>query len=215
MPIMVGKSITGVIIAGGLSRRMGGGDKALRMLAGRPLLAHVVARLGPQVGRLVLNANGDPARFAAFGMPVVADATEDRPGPLAGLLAGMRWAGSEGCPTRWLASSPADTPFLPVDLVERLCAAAESEGRPIALAASSGGLQQLCGLWSIDLMDDLARALAEGTRRVLEWAERHRPVRVDFPDTLAGGTACDPFLNVNRPEDLALAEALLAQRGGD
>lgn len=203
------QGIAGLLLAGGLSRRMGGGDKALRMLGGRPMLAHVIDRLRPQVGALVLNANGDPTRFAAFGLPVVADTVPDFVGPLAGILAGMRWAQSNAPKTRWLASAAADTPFFPLDLVARLHTAASNSDRRIALAASDDGLQPVFGLWPIALADDLEAALTAGTRKILAWTDTHDTAVVDFAALHVGDRSIDPFFNANRPEDLAQAETLL------
>ena len=204
------RDVAGLILAGGLSRRMGGGDKALRTLGGRPMLAHVIERLSPQVGSLVLNANGDPSRFAVFGLPVVADTIPDFAGPLAGVLAGMRWAQIHAREASFVASAAADTPFFPLDLVERLYAEATSGGRAcIVLAASEDGIQPVFGLWPIALADDLEHALRAGSRKILAWTEPHGAVTVPFANVLIGAHDIDPFFNTNRPEDLAEAEALL------
>jgi molybdenum cofactor guanylyltransferase len=198
--------VVGVVLAGGLSRRMGGGDKCLRSLAGRPILAHILERLRPQVARLMLNANGDPARFAAFGVPVAADIVEGFPGPLAGVLTGMRWA-QANCPgAKWLVSAAADAPFMPTDLVARMRAGADAVGAGLACARSGGQAHPVFGLWRIGLADDLAHAVCgEGVRKVDLWTARHGCIEVDFP--IAG---IDPFFNVNRPEDLAEAERMIA-----
>ena len=201
--------VAGLILAGGLSRRMGGGDKSLRMLGGQPMLAHVIARLRPQAGTLVLNANGDPLRFAQFGLPVVADTVPDFAGPLAGILAGMRWALTHAPQARWIASAAADTPFFPHDLVARLLAATGGADTTIALAASADGMQPVFGLWPIALAGDLERALISGTRKILAWTDRHAHTSVAFGAVKIGDRAIDPFFNANRPEDLAEAEALL------
>jgi len=199
--------VVGVLLAGGLARRMGGGDKCLRPLGGRPLLAHIVARARPQVGRLVLNANGDPARFAAFGLEVAADGIAGFAGPLAGILAAMDWAADNAADAHWLASFPSDAPFLPADLVARLRAAAEAEGRPLACAASGGRTHPVVGLWSLALRDDLRRALVdEGLRKIDLWTARHGVAEVEWP-----ASPVDPFFNANRPEDLAEAEWLLSR----
>lgn len=196
-------SIAGVILAGGLARRMGGGDKALLPLAGRPLLAHVIERLRPQVAELALNANGDPARLAGFGLPVVADTVEGFAGPLAGVLAGMRWAAARG--HSHIVSAAGDTPFFPADLARRF--RAEKGTQPIAMAATEDperGLSEhpTFALWPVDLADDLERALTEGhMRKVIVWSSRHGCARVVF-----GGNF--PFFNVNTPEDLAEAERI-------
>jgi molybdenum cofactor guanylyltransferase len=198
--------VVGVLLAGGQARRMGGGDKCLRPLGGRPILAHVIARARPQVRHLLLNANGDPARFAAFELPVAADVVPGFAGPLAGVLTGLEWARAHhpDCPR--VATIATDTPFFPRDLVARLLAAAEREGADLACAASGGRAHPVFGLWPVRLAPDLRRAMTEDeVRKVDVWTARHRLVQVDFP-----ALPFDPFFNTNRPEDLAAAEALLA-----
>lgn len=190
-----------VILAGGRGRRMGGADKALILLAGRPLLSHVLDRMAPQAGRIALSANGAPARFAAFGLPVLPDAGADL-GPMAGLLAGLDWAAALGDATHLLTLS-VDTPFLPADLASRLASAAGQTG--LALAESRGRLHPTCGLWPLHLRAPLARALATGERRIGDWALAQGAVSVAFDGDP------DPFLNLNRPEDTALAERLLPE----
>jgi molybdopterin-guanine dinucleotide biosynthesis protein A len=199
--------VAGLLLAGGQSRRMGGGDKCLRPLAGRPLLAHVIARVGPQVGSLALNANGDPTRFATFGLPVLADVVEGFAGPLAGVLTGMLWARQAAPGMRWLATFPTDAPFLPEDLVARLLAAAEGQGRPVACAASDGRTHPPVALWDVGLAEDLQQAMTEeGMRKIDAWTARHGVAEVAWP---AGPV--DPFFNANRPDDLEAAERLLAE----
>jgi molybdenum cofactor guanylyltransferase len=196
-----GERIAAVLMAGGLGRRMqadgAGGDKPLRLLAGRSLLGHVVARLAPQTQAMAINANGDPARFASFGLDVVADAVPDYPGPLAGILAGMRWAASRGFSQ--VLSVPTDTPFLPHDLAARLSAASAQ----IACAASGGRVHPVVGLWPVGLADALEADLRGGMRKVERWTAQHGAVAVEF-----GVDGGDPFFNVNTPEDLAAAEEL-------
>ena len=202
-------SVAGVLMAGGQSRRMGGGDKCLRPLAGKPILTHAIDRVRPQVGPLVLNANGDPSRFAAFGLPVVADVVGDFAGPLAGVLTGLEWAAEQAPSCTWLASFATDAPFLPEDLVARLLAAVVAEGADMACAASDGRDHPVFGLWPLRLRHDLRQAMvAEGIRKVDIWTARFKLVSVDFPlvETAAGPR--DPFFNANRPEDLAEAERL-------
>ncbi len=199
-------SVVGLLLAGGLARRMGGGDKCLRLLGGKPILAHIVQRLAPQTKRLVLNANGDPARFASFGLPVVADSVGGFAGPLAGILAGLDWASAEApnCPS--VLSAPTDAPFLPRDLVRRLLEARAAEAAEIAMAASGGQVHPVAGLWPVALAQDLRHALVvEGIRKVDTWTARYKVAVVDFP--IEG---FDPFFNANRPEDLAEAERLMA-----
>lgn len=211
-------AIVGVLLAGGQSRRMFGagrgddasGDKGLLDLGGRPMLAHVMERLAPQVGRMIVNANGDPARFAAFGLPVVADTVGGYVGPLAGVLAAMRWTATNAPDARFVVTVSTDAPFLPDDLVRRLLAAEAAEGGGIALAASGGELHPVIGLWPVRLADDLEAALGQGTRKVLAWTDRHGTLPVDFPYRRIGAACIDPFFNANTPEELAQARRLVA-----
>lgn len=204
-----GAKIVGVLLAGGLARRMGGGDKPLRLLAGRPLLDHVIDRLRPQVSGLVLNANGDPARFAAYGLPVVGDSVPGYAGPLAGVLAGLDWAAANRADCPLIVSVATDAPFLPTDLVARMAAAMVAEGADLACAASGGQAHPVIGLWPVRLRDDLRRAVVdEGLRKVDLWTARYRLVEVPFSDQ-----PIDPFFNANRPDDLERAAALLAATG--
>ena len=192
-----------IILAGGAARRMGGGDKGLRRLGGRPILAHVIERLGPQASAVAISANGDPRRFLEWKLPVVPDGKFAGAGPLAGILAGMRWAKERAVPAGAIVSIPADTPFLPLDLVARLAAARQEVGAPIVFAASGGRTHFTAALWSLDLAGDLERALTEGLRKVELFAERHRPAIAEFPSR-----PVDPFFNINRPADLEAAERL-------
>ena len=201
--------VIGVLLAGGQARRMGGGDKCLRMLAGETLLARVIRVLQPQVDELVLNANGDPGRFAAYGLPVVADVVEGFAGPLAGILSGMEWVRAEHAQAGWIATAPTDAPFLPHDLVARLKAAAEAAGAPLACAMSGGQAHPVVGLWSVTLADELRRALVtEGVRKIDLWTARYKLATADWP-----AQPVDPFFNANQPEDLAEAERILANEG--
>ncbi|MCL4766964.1 MAG: molybdenum cofactor guanylyltransferase MobA [Hyphomicrobiaceae bacterium] len=201
--------VTGVLLAGGLSRRMGGGDKCLRDLAGRPMLARVIERLAPQVGAMVLNANGDPARFQPFGLAVVPDTVGGFAGPLAGVLAGMRWSASAAPDAQWIVTVSTDAPFLPLDLTRRLLAAVADGPRTIALAASGGDVHPVIGLWPVVLADDLEQRLEAGVRKVLDWTGRHASVVVDFPFLRFHGRMIDPFFNANTPEELDEARALI------
>ena len=197
--------VAGVILAGGLARRMGGHDKGLMTLGGTPLLDRVIARLASQVDTLVINANGDPSRFAMHRLPVVADGIPGAAGPLAGVLSGMDWAAEQGC--RWIATAATDTPFFPADLVRRLRAAVAQNKGSLGCASSGGRLHPLFGLWAVELRDDLRNALTgEGVRKVDAWTGRHRVAVVDFPTA-----PYDPFFNANRPEDLAAAEHMLQE----
>ncbi|MFC2969197.1 molybdenum cofactor guanylyltransferase MobA [Acidimangrovimonas pyrenivorans] len=195
--------VAGLVLAGGLSRRMGGGNKGLRTLGGKPMIAHVIDRLAPQVGPLAINANADPALYDAFGLPVLADIHPGFAGPLAGILTGLDWAATQGLDL--LATAATDTPFFPRDLVARL--AALSGPDTIVLSRSPGGRQPVFGLWPVSLRDDLARWLEETeTMKVLAFTDRHALAWADFaPDGPA-----DPFFNANTPEELAEAEQLLA-----
>ncbi|CAN7729489.1 molybdenum cofactor guanylyltransferase MobA [Mesorhizobium sp. LjNodule214] len=201
------RDIAGIILAGGQSRRMGGGDKTLLVLGGRRLLDHVVARLAPQVGPMALSANGDPMRFARFGLPVLADTVEGYAGPLAGILTGLEWA-SMGC--NGVVTAAGDTPFLPEDLVDRLTAAAADHPGAIAVASSGGKRHPTFALWPLGLHDALRRFLVdEDNRRVSAFIERHGFVEVAFPMWNSGEHEIDPFFNINTPDDLAAAERLL------
>ena len=197
--------IAGVLLAGGQSQRMGGGDKNLRLLGGRPVLAHVIERAKPQVDALVLNANGDPQRFASFGLPVIADSVAGFAGPLAGVLAGLDWAAENLPEAELVASFATDAPFFPRDLVRRLAVALEEGGFDLACAQSNGQAHPVFGLWPVPLRAALREALAGGLRKVDLWTARYKLVEVEF---LA--EPVDPFFNANRPDDLAEAERLVA-----
>ena len=204
-PEAVPRPVVGVLLAGGQARRMGGGDKCLRPLGGRTILEHVIERVRPQVAALVLNANGDPARFAHFGLPVAPDVIGGFAGPLAGVLTGMEWARAHRPDCPWIATIATDTPFFPTDLVGRLLGAVEREGTDLACAASGGRAHPVFGLWPVRLADDLRAAMTDhGMRKVDVWTARHRLAEVPFP-----ADEIDPFFNTNRPEDLAEAERLL------
>ena len=192
----------GVILAGGQSRRMGGGDKSLLRLGGGTILDSVIARLEPQVAGLALNANGDARRFAGFKLEVVADSIDDFAGPLAGVLAGLDWAAEKGA--SHIVTAAADTPFFPADLVPRLLLTAETEAKPIVLARTDNGRHPTFGLWPTALRDDLRQALTDGVRKVVQWTDKHGTAMADFPTG-----SYDPFFNVNTPEDLALAQEYL------
>lgn len=202
--------VAGIVLAGGQSRRMGGGDKCLQVLGGRPILAHIIERAAPQVARLVINANGDPRRFAQFGLPVAADTVEGFAGPLAGVLTGMEWAAANApeCDwpeCDWIATFASDAPFFPVDLVARLGAAVAGDGADMACAVSGGRRHPVFGLWPVALRAELRAALAgQGIRKVDRWTKDYNLTEVEF-----AVDAIDPFFNVNRPEDLATAESLL------
>ncbi|MDW6023696.1 molybdenum cofactor guanylyltransferase MobA [Mesorhizobium sp. BAC0120] len=197
-----------IVLAGGRSARMGGGDKSLLTLGGRPLLSHVLDRLIPQADKIAISANGDPSRFAQFGLPVLPDTMEGYLGPLAGLLAGMDWAQATGAAQ--IASVPTDSPFIPADLTARLMSSA-SPDRP-ALAASGGKHHPVVGLWPVALAGRLRDFLESGaTYKVSAFAQECGAVLVDFPVIALTGDNVDPFFNVNTPEDLSLAEKVLEE----
>jgi molybdopterin-guanine dinucleotide biosynthesis protein A len=187
-------------LAGGQATRMGGGDKGMLTLGRGTILSHVIDRLEPQVARVALNANGDPARFAPLGLPVIADSIDGFAGPLSGVLAGLDWAASLGA--THIVTAAADTPFFPCDLVPQLMLAAEKAGSDLALAATPSGRHPTFGLWPVALRDDLRAALKDGLRKVILWADKHGCGMAEFPDDAA-------FFNVNTPNDLATAEAML------
>jgi molybdopterin-guanine dinucleotide biosynthesis protein A len=190
----------GVILAGGEGRRIGGG-KPFVTLGGRPLITHVIDRLAPQCARLAVNANGPADGFTTLGLPVIADGGQSGQGPLSGILAAMDWAAAQGA--SWVLTAPVDTPFLPMDLAQKLAAV----HAPIVLAATADGVHGTCGLWDIVLRDRLADALAGGVRKVTAFTEAEGAVSVPFSDTDPHG-----FFNINSPDDLEAAKALLARR---
>jgi len=196
--------VAGIILAGGLSRRMGGGDKSLRSLAGQPVLAHVIGRVAPQVDALAINANGDPGRFSEFKLDVVADSVPGFVGPLAGVLAGMDWAIQKVSGATHVVSVPGDGPFLPLDLVHRLISAAFEANLPLATASSGGFTHPVVGLWPLALRDDLHEALAvEGIRKVDIWTAKHGIAIAEYSTQ-----PIDPFFNANTPEEIDEAEKL-------
>ena len=204
------RGIPAVLLAGGLARRMGGGDKPMRTIKGRTILERVIARLAPQCDGLILNANGDPARFATFGLPVIADGVADFPGPLAGILAGLDWAAARRPEVTFILSAAADCPFLPHDLVARLDAARKAQGAELAVAASGEQTHPVIGLWSVALREKLRHALVkEDIRKIDRWTARYPLATVTWP-----ATPLDPFFNANTVEDIAEAERLAELDGG-
>jgi molybdenum cofactor guanylyltransferase len=197
----------GLVLAGGLARRMGGGDKALLSIGGVTILERVLERLRPQCSGIILNANGDPARFASTGLPVVADDVPGFAGPLAGILAGLDWAAAHAPGIAWVASVPGDCPFLPRDLLERLHAGRSAADTPLACAKSGDWRHPVVGLWPVALRHDLRHALTvENLRKIELWTGRHGVALAEWADT-----PVDPFFNVNTPEDAARAEETAAQ----
>jgi molybdopterin-guanine dinucleotide biosynthesis protein A len=194
----------GLVLAGGLARRMGGGDKILLRIGGSTILERVLERLRPQCTQLILNANGDPARFAATGLPVIADSVPDFAGPLAGILAGLDWTAEHAPDVQWIVSVPGDCPFLPRDLLERLHAARLAANKRLACARSGEWRHPVVALWPVALREDLRRALVEEDLRKIEiWTARHGVAMAEWPDH-----PVDPFFNVNTPEDAARAQQL-------
>jgi molybdopterin-guanine dinucleotide biosynthesis protein A len=197
----------GLILAGGLARRMGGGDKPLKTIGGVTILDRVLARLAPQCTSLLINANGDPKRFAATGLPVVADDVPDFAGPLAGILAGLDWAATHAPGVTYVASVPGDCPFLPRDLVARLHQARLAAGKPLACAHSGDWRHPVVGVWPVQLRGDLRKAVVEEDLRKIEvWTARHGVALADWPVA-----PVDPFFNVNTPEDAAEADRIAKQ----
>jgi len=197
----------GLVLAGGLARRMGGGDKARLSIGGATILQRALARIGPQCEAVILNANGDPSRFADTGLVVVPDSIPDFVGPLAGILAGLDWAAASAPHCAWLLSVPGDCPFLPKDLVARLHEARLKAGAALACARSGEWRHPVVGLWPVDLREDLRRALIDdGLRKIEIWTVRHGVAIADWPPA-----PVDPFFNVNTPDDAARAESLAAQ----
>lgn len=201
---MTREATLGVVLAGGLSRRMGGGDKPMRMIGGRTILARVIERVGPQCDGLILNANGEAARFSAFGLPVVPDSVEGFAGPLAGVLAALDWAAERRPDIAFVVSAAADCPFLPRDLVARFQDARLREGADLAVAKSGDQTHLVIGLWKVALRAELRHALVvEDCRKIDRWTARYRLATVEWPTI-----PLDPFFNANRPEDLDEAERL-------
>jgi molybdopterin-guanine dinucleotide biosynthesis protein A len=204
---MLNKDPLGLILAGGQARRMGGGDKARIRIGGQTILERVLATMAPQCQRLIINANGDPARFADTKLPVIADSIPGFAGPLAGILAGLDWAASHTPDIADIASAPGDCPFLPADLVARLAAARETAGTPLACARSGDWRHPVVGLWPVRLREDLRHALTvEGLHKIELWTARHGIAIADWPTS-----PVDPFFNVNTPEDVAEAERVAAR----
>lgn len=198
------EKVVGVILAGGQSRRFGGGDKFLKELNGKRLINHVVALASSQVEPLIINSNSAETSFEALGLPVVADSIQGYAGPLAGILTGMEWVQKNVPDCKWIATFPSDAPFIPLDCVEKMQACAEKEGAEIVCAASAGRTHPVCALWRIDLASDLREAMeVEEMRKIDLWTARYKLSVIEFSDQ-----PYDPFFNINRPEDLARAEQI-------
>jgi molybdopterin-guanine dinucleotide biosynthesis protein A len=196
----------GAVLAGGLARRMGGGDKPLRSIGGRTVLEWIINRLTPQVRRVILNANADPARFDGFHLPVVADNLPDNPGPLAGVLAALDWAAGTDPKLAWVLTLPGDAPFIPRDLAARLHAAREGDDATLACAASHNRAHPVIALWPVSIRDELRQAIADqGIHKIEAFTQRYRRPTVEW-----SAVPVDPFFNVNTPDDLAEANRLVA-----
>lgn len=198
-------SIIGVLLAGGLSRRMGGGDKNLLNLAGQSILARSIERIKPQVSELILNANGDAERFSTYELSVVSDVIDGYAGPLAGVLTGLDWAYENRPDIQWIATFPTDAPFLPVDLVSKLMQAVESDDADMACATSRGRTHPPIAVWPVRLKEELRRAMIdEDMRKIDLWTARYKISHVAFDDP-----EIDPFFNINKPENLEEASRYL------
>ena len=202
------EDVVGVLLAGGRSSRMGGGDKCLLPLSGKPMLSHVIDRFRPQVTDLVINANGDVARFAAFGLPVVVDRLEGQAGPLAGVHAGIEWTRSNRPRSQFIVTAATDTPFFPVDIIVRFRAAIGNAEPRLLVARSEEGVHPVFGLWPVSLAQALEASVRTGMRKVQAWVAEHHAEQVFFPPIEIGGRKVDPFFNINRPQDPADAEML-------
>jgi molybdopterin-guanine dinucleotide biosynthesis protein A len=202
--------VVGILLAGGKSSRMGGGDKCFRPLGGRPILARIIERFRPQVSGMIVNANGDIGRFAPLGLPVVEDSVAGFAGPLAGVHAGLQWIKQNLPDCAYGVTVATDTPFVPTDLVQRFLAALGD--RPaLAVARSAAGVHPVIGLWPVALAEGIEDSLKRGMRKVGGFTEQHGAIEVLFPPVKIGGAEIDPFFNINRPEDLAEAEALMRE----
>ena len=202
--------IPGIILAGGLSRRMGGGDKGLLMLGETSIIERVIDKISPQVGSLAININGDSSRFPDYKLPIIPDSIKGYLGPLSGILAGMEWAFKNG--NRYIATVAADTPFLPDDFIKRLHAMVKSKNLNIGIAASrilstdDVFMHPTFGIWEVGLKDDLRNALANDTRKIMFWAKKFK---LDYYYFDTSDKLSDPFFNINTPDDLAKAKCRL------
>ena len=202
--------VAGILLAGGRSSRMGGGDKCLRLLGDKPILARIVERLRPQIAAMVINANGDPARFAAFGLPVVADSVAGFAGPLAGVHAGLEWVRANRPEIQCAVTVATDTPFFPTDLVRRFLVERGNE-RALLVASSAAGVHPVIGLWPVAIAPEIEASVVRGARKVGTWVKEHGAIEVFFPPIEVGGTRIDPFFNINAPGELAEADALIRE----
>ncbi len=201
-------SVAGGLLAGGLARRLGGGDKGFKSLGGKTILSLIISRIENQVGPLILNANGDADRFSSYDLPVVADVIPDYAGPLAGILTGMEWMRDNRPDVDWIVSVPTDAPFIPMDLVQRLMGAIKN-GAQIACAQSKGRSHPVVAIWPVSLCQDLRAAMVDDeVRKVDRWTANYQTAHVDFPIIEVNGEYIDPFFNANRADDIEEAERL-------
>ena len=206
----ISEPVVGVVLCGGRSSRMGGGDKCLLQLGGEPVLARILDRLRPQVTQIIINANGDPSRFSDFGLPVIADSIAGLAGPLAGVHAGLEWVKAHASGVRSAVTVASDTPFFPSDLVLRFLSALEDDPA-LAVAASSEGVHPVVGLWPVVIAPQIEESLRHGMRKAGAFTKDHGAVEVFFEIARSGKRFVDPFFNINRPEDLAYADGLLRE----
>jgi molybdopterin-guanine dinucleotide biosynthesis protein A len=207
---MLPRNIVGVVLAGGQSRRFGGGDKGFADLDGRPVLFHVIENFRPQVGSLILNANGDAERFAQFGLDVVSDNESPGHGPLSGILAALDWTKCHAPDCSAVATVSTDVPFLPPDLVERLHE--ERSDDEVAIATSAGRRHPTVAIWPLSARSAVAHSLGESAFSANALAAKLNAVAVSFPMREIAGRSVDPFFNINTPDDLATARALISKR---
>jgi molybdopterin-guanine dinucleotide biosynthesis protein A len=205
------ESVIGVLLAGGRSSRMGGGDKCLRLLGGRPILARIIERLKPQVSEIIINANGDSSRFAGYGLPVVADSIAGFAGPLAGVHAALEWVKRNRPGASHVVTVATDTPFFPPDLVHHFLDKSR-QANTLLVARSDDGVHPVIGLWPVQLASSLESFLEQGRHKVGTFVEEQDAVKVYFPKAEIGGASIDPFFNINEPEELAKADALLKEQ---
>jgi molybdopterin-guanine dinucleotide biosynthesis protein A len=205
---MRNKRVAGLLLAGGRSSRMGGGDKSLRLLGGRPIIERIIDRLKPQISDIVINANGDTSRFASYRLPVISDIIVGFAGPLAGVHAGLEWIKANRPDKTHVVTIATDTPFFPLDLVRRFLAK-ESNGLTLVVAQSDEGVHPVIGLWPVVLAPAIAEFLKQDKHKVGRFVEEQKAIEVHFPKAEVGGVLVDPFFNINEPEELARADALL------
>ncbi len=204
------KNVLGVILAGGQSRRFGGGDKFIKELNGEALVDRVVERVRPQTEQMIISSNSETPHLTKFGLPIVADTIHGFAGPLAGILTGMEWTRQHYPDIEWIVSFPSDAPFVPLDCVSKMLEQAQMDNAEIVCASSAGRTHPVCALWRIDLADNLRQAMEEEEMRKIDlWTARHRLSALEFSDQ-----PFDPFFNINRPEDLEQAEVILAGLSG-